>query len=454
MDAIAGWSIVLAWTPPGNNTGRAAVKIAYITAGAAGMYCGNCLRDHSLAVALRQLGEKVTLVPIYTPLLTDLESGAELKRGPVFFNGLRAYLEQHVPYLREPRPVIDRIIGSRPVDTILSRIAVSTEASRLGPMTHSMLLGEEGNQRKEIEELLSWLKNDLQPDIVHISNLLLIGMARRFKEVLKVPVVCSMQSEDHFIEALPEPHREGCVAEIRSRAREVDGLVAVSEAYRASITEKYDLDEGKVSVILPGIPLEGHGARARGKDDEGLRLGYFARICPEKGLDKLCQAFSSLALDGNDNLSLRVGGYLPRSSEEWLEGIASNLERAGLADRAELLPTLTRAEKLDFLSDVDIFSVPAQRPESKGLYALEAMASEVPVVLPDEGVFPELIEKGGGGFLYDPADRDALKEALGVLVSDPELRKRLGREGRESATQHFSAERMAKDTLGYYRELT
>ena len=429
------------------------MKIAYITAGAAGMYCGNCLRDHALARALHELGEEVTLVPIYTPLQTDLEPGPEVRRGPVFFNGIRAYLEQHVPYLRKPRPVMDRLLGSRPVDALLSRLPVGTNASKLGAMTHSMLLGEDGYQKKEIEQILGWLKKDLKPDIVHISNLLLVGMARRIKEELGIPIVCTLQSEDHFIDELPEPFRSKCIEEIKVRAEALDGLVAVSAAYRSAVCGKYGLDEGRVHVILPGIPLEGHRQKTKKDSSEPLQLGYFARISPEKGLDKLCEAFCALSRDGNDQLVLRAGGYLPRSSAEWLEGVSSALDRAGVSDRTELLGTLDRQEKLQFLSELDLFSVPAQRPESKGLYALEAMASGVPVVLPDEGVFPELISPGGGGFLYDPTDRDGLKSALGVLIADPGLRERLGREGMESARLHFSSERMAKDTIAYYSRL-
>lgn len=429
------------------------MRIAYITAGAAGMYCGNCLRDHALARALRGLGEEVTLVPIYTPLQTDLEPGQEVRRGPVFFNGIRAYLEQHVSYLRKPRPVIDRLLGSRPVDALLSRLPVGTNASKLGAMTHSMLLGETGYQKKEIEQLLDWLKKDLKPDIVHISNLLLVGMARRIKAELGIPIVCTLQSEDHFIGELPEPFRSKCIDEIRERAGELDGLVAVSAAYRSAVCGKYGLDEDRVHVILPGIPLEGHRQKTKKDSSEPLQLGYLARISPEKGLDKLCQAFCALSRDGNDQLVLRAGGYLPRSSAEWLEGVSSVLDQAGVSDRTELLGTLDRQEKLQFLSELDLFSVPAQRPESKGLYALEAMASGVPVVLPDEGVFPELIGKGGGGFLYDPTDRDGLKSALGVLLADPGFRERLGREGMESASLHFSSERMAKDTISYYNRL-
>ena len=429
------------------------MRIAYITAGAAGMYCGNCLRDHALARALRGLGEEVTLVPIYTPLQTDLEPGPEVRRGPVFFNGIRAYLEQHVSYLRKPRPVIDRLLGSRPVDALLSRLPVGTNASKLGAMTHSMLLGETGYQKKEIEQLLDWLKKDLKPDIVHISNLLLVGMARRIKAELGIPIVCTLQSEDHFIGELPEPFRSKCIEEIQERTGELDGLVAVSAAYRSAVCGKYGLDEDRVHVILPGIPLEGHRQKTKKDSSEPLQLGYLARISPEKGLDKLCQAFCALSRDGNDQLALRAGGYLPRSSAEWLEGGSSVLDQAGVSDRTELLGTLDRQEKLQFLSELDLFSVPAQRPESKGLYALEAMASGVPVVLPDEGVFPELIGKGGGGFLYDPTDRDGLKSALGVLLADPGFRERLGREGMESASLHFSSERMAKDTIAYYNRL-
>ena len=110
------------------------------------MYCGNCLRDHALALAMRDLGEDFTLVPAYTPLLTDLDQGEEVSRESVFFNGANAYLQQHVPYLREPRPLLDKLLNSRPVEGILSRLSPGTDASKLGPLTLSMLQGEEGNQ--------------------------------------------------------------------------------------------------------------------------------------------------------------------------------------------------------------------------------------------------------------------------------------------------------------------
>ncbi|MCB0293491.1 MAG: glycosyltransferase family 1 protein, partial [Calditrichaeota bacterium] len=65
------------------------LKIAYIAAGAAGMYCGSCARDNALATALIRKGHEVALIPTYTPLRTD-EPGASIDR--VFFNGINVYL--------------------------------------------------------------------------------------------------------------------------------------------------------------------------------------------------------------------------------------------------------------------------------------------------------------------------------------------------------------------------
>ena len=197
------------------------MKIAYIAAGAAGMYCGNCLHDHALALAMRGLGEDFTLVPTYTPLLTDFDQGDEVRKGGVFFNGASAFLQQHIPFLRKPRPVIDRVLNSRPVEGILSRLSPGTDAASLGPLTQSMLEGEDGNQAREIDGLVRWLKEEMKPDIVHLSNLLLVGMARRLREEVGVPVVCSMQSEAHFIDSLKEPYQSNCIQEIQVRANEL-----------------------------------------------------------------------------------------------------------------------------------------------------------------------------------------------------------------------------------------
>ena len=74
------------------------MRILSITAGAADMYCGSCLRDNALAAELLRRGHDVTLLPFYTPTLTDepnISAGQQ-----VFFGGISVYLEQHMPLFR------------------------------------------------------------------------------------------------------------------------------------------------------------------------------------------------------------------------------------------------------------------------------------------------------------------------------------------------------------------
>jgi hypothetical protein len=82
------------------------MRILSITAGAAGMYCGSCLRDNALAAELIAQGHDVTLLPLYTPTLTDEENVSYPK---VFFGGISVYLEQHLGLFRRTPELLDRV---------------------------------------------------------------------------------------------------------------------------------------------------------------------------------------------------------------------------------------------------------------------------------------------------------------------------------------------------------
>lgn len=428
------------------------MKIAYIAAGAAGMYCGNCLRDHALAVALREIGEEVTLYPTYTPLLTDLPQGAEVHRAGLFFNGVRAYLAQKWEFFRRPRPLLDRVVGARFLVLQLSRLRLSTDASRLGELTVSMLRGEEGNQRRELDELCEAIVRDGRPDLVHLSNALLLGMARRLRQATGAPVVCSLQSEDVFIEGLWEPFRSQALDLIRERGRDVDHFLSVSAYYADDAARRLGLDREKISVVLSGVPLAGHEPPPARPPAGGLTLGFLGRMAPEKGLGLLVEAFIRLARrPGCERLRLAVAGDLHGRNIRWVRQLSQRLTLARLRGRAVFLGTVERERKLRFLRDVDVLALPALRPEAKGLVALEAFASGVPVVAPRSGVFPEIVELSGGGLLFAPEDLDDLVESVARLLTDGELRRSLGARARASAVEYFNAERMARQTLDAYR---
>src|SRR5205823_11752546 len=100
--------------------GGHAVRIAFVTAGAGGMYCGSCLRDNTLVTALRARGHDALLVPTYTPLRTD-EPDVSQRR--IFFGGINVYLEQKFWLFRHTPRWLDRLLGFRWLLRWVSRFA-------------------------------------------------------------------------------------------------------------------------------------------------------------------------------------------------------------------------------------------------------------------------------------------------------------------------------------------
>src|SRR5437763_7308767 len=133
---------------------RIDMKIAYITAGAAGMYCGSCMHDNTLVAALCNLGHDALLVPTYTPIRTDEEDVSQKR---IFFGGINVYLEQKLALFRHTPWFIDRLFNFPALLRWVSRFAFGTRAEDLGELTVSMLQGEHGRQSKEVDKLVTWL---------------------------------------------------------------------------------------------------------------------------------------------------------------------------------------------------------------------------------------------------------------------------------------------------------
>jgi len=166
------------------------MKILSITAGAAGMYCGSCLRDNVLATELLRLGHDVLLVPIYTPTLTDEKNVSEHR---VFFGGISVYLEQHVPLFRHTPKLFDRIWDSEAALKLVAKRSIAVDPKSLAQLTLSMLRGEDGYQRKELDNLIGWLRTEARPDVVILPNALLIALAGPIKRELGLSVFCTLQ---------------------------------------------------------------------------------------------------------------------------------------------------------------------------------------------------------------------------------------------------------------------
>lgn len=421
------------------------MHIAYITAGAAGMYCGSCMRDNTLVAAMQAQGHEALLVPTYTPITTD-EPDVSQKR--VFFGGINVYLQQKISLFRHTPWLLDRLFDAPRLLRWVSRLAVKTRAEELGDLTISMLQGEHGRQRKEVAKLVRWLRDEIKPQVVCLTNALLSGMVHEIKQQLGVPVVCTLQGDDIFLEALPEPFRARAIALIRDHCAEIDGFIATSRYYADFMTGYLGIPRDRLHVIYPGINLAGHGGQPPERQKPPYIVGYFARICPEKGLHHLVDAFRILRkTPGTPSCRLHVSGWLGGNSKVYFDDLRSRLHSAGLGDDFFHVESPDHASKVRFLQGLDILSVPTVYREPKGLYVLEALANGVPVVQPRHGSFPELIEMTGGGDLVNSDDPEDLARGLRLLLENEDRRIELGRRGKEAVHERFTARRMAEETV-------
>ncbi|MBL9083850.1 MAG: glycosyltransferase family 4 protein [Planctomycetales bacterium] len=427
------------------------MKIIYIASGAAGMYCGMCLHDNTLAAAMIAAGEDVLLVPTYTPLRTDEANVSKVP--PMMYGGINVYLQQISPLFGKLPRFVKRMLDSERLLNLVSRFASSVQAEKLSPLTVSMIQGADGRQKVELDKLTAWLRTE-RPDVVHLSNAMLVGMAGPIAQATGAPVVCSLSGEDIFLEKLIPPYYEQARKLLREKAHDVAAYTALNRYYADFMIDYMQIDPERVHVIPHGLKLHGHVKRKHRMAGDPVTIGYFARICYEKGLHLLVEAFKKLhERPGLPPLKLVAAGYLGKADRPYLAKLEERLRDWKLHDKFEYRGEPDRDEKIRILQSFDVMSVPAVYRESKGLSILEALANGVPVVQPAHGSYPETIEDTGGGLLFEPENVDDLADKLERLIRDADHRRTLGERGHAAVHARYDDRRMAEQTIALYRRL-
>jgi len=417
------------------------MRILHLTPGTGNFHCGSCLRDHALIKALRVRGHDAVMAPLYLPLVTDREFGAQEQ--PVQIGGISLFLQQKFTWFHKLPRFFHRWLNSPEKLRLAAKGMGMTSAKSLGEMTLGALLGSEGRQWAEWKNLIKWIRSEKKFDAVSLSNSLLTGLAPTIAKELGIPVICSLQGEDSFLDTLPEPYREQCWAAMQRNARSIRRFIAPSQFYAAHMRQRLDTVADQIRVLPNGIDATAFTTSS--PDPNWPVIGYFARMIAGKGLTTLVDAFIHLAKRGSiPRVKLRIGGAKTPADEKYVAGLLQKIAEADLTNRVEWHPNVDFKDKVHFFHDLTVFSVPATYGEAFGLYVIEAAASGVPFVQPDHGAFPELVTATEGGVLCKPDDSAALADALESLLKDDVLREKMSKTAMAKVRQEFTSTRMAE----------
>lgn len=434
------------------------LKIAYLTSGAAGMFCGSCLNDNSLARAMIAQGADCVLVPLYTPIRTDSK---DVSTHQVFFGGINVYLQQRYSFFRYLPRWLDRWIDTPWIIRLATARQVKITARDLGAMAVSMLKGAAGFQRKEVLRLVDWLSGDLAPDLVVFSNILTAGCVPELKQKLPCKVLVTLQGDDIFLKGLQSPYQEQALQEIKRLAQHIDGFLVHSEFYADAMAKFLGIPREKCHHLPLGIDASDISTADSSKADSArpLTIGYLARLAPEKGLHVLVDAFiylrRQLAQDSPDlsRVRLEIGGWLGAENQGYAQECFAKLEAAGLEKDYCYRGELDREGKLNLLQSIDVLSVPTTYEEPKGLFILEGLAAGVPYVEPAHGSFPETHQQLGGGLLHAPGDAVDLAQKLAELLLEPERRQQLAQTGHANLLAHRTSTAIAQKALTIFEQV-
>ncbi len=426
------------------------MKVIYIIPGSGGtFYCQNCLRDFTVVKALRARGLDVVILPMYLPMF----AGDTQMRGdtPIFYGAINCYLEQKLSLFRNMPRWLDKLFDAKPVLDWAAKKSASTNASGLEAMTLSMLQGEDGRQAKELDRLIAWLRDEGKPDMVHLSNALLLGLARRIKDELDVPIYCALQDEDHWLDAMDGDKAQAIWDVMGDRAKSVDRFIAVSQYFADKMRTRIGIPNEKMSVVHIGVDPALYDPSPLSCDPPVL--GYLSRLSPVYGLDLLVKAFLLLKQEPRfKTLTLRATGGQLGADRAFVKALRRHIAKAGHAADVTFLDNYEVEQRPAFLKNLTLMSVPVPNGEAFGLFMVEAFAAGVPVVQPRTGAFAEIIERSGGGVVYDPNTPEALAKQLAILLDDPEQIRALAGKSRAAVVKHFSLDAMAQKTEAIYRD--
>jgi len=406
-------------------------------------YCGNCFRDNLYAQALRRAGQDVVIMPLYLPL-TDEAFRADT---PLFFPATSYYVAQKFFGKGKMPRIFEKILDFPSVLRLASSFSGATSAKGMEQMTLSMIKGDDQNFRKQTEKLIHWIVNHDRPDVIHLSSSMLIGIAKAIKNSINIPVVCSLQDEELWIDSLDNQYACEAWTSIRDGMGSIDRFVASSEFYRSAALNKIP-EIGEIDVVYPGVNVEKYATLHY---PTAPVIGFFYRMSHENGLDIVAQAFVQLKREqAIPNLKLKIGGGYTRENKRFVNRIRKILKPY----RNDVIwsDSYNLDEHAAFYRDISLICVPVRFNEAAGLYLCEAFAAGKPAVAPDTGSFGEIA--GDAGVLYAPNDSEHLAEALRKMLTNNDIYEKCKENALLLSRERYNGRITSESLLKIYEKYT
>lgn len=417
------------------------MKVLFIIPGSGdSFYCGNCFRDNLQASALRKAGHDVIIMPLYLPLKHQSFQADT----PLFFPATTYFVAQKFFGEKKMPGWLKRVTGSDSMLNMASSLSGTTSAEGMEEMTLSMITGDDPAFREQVQQLIDWVKNQEKPDIIHLSSTLLLGIAKEIKQQLDIPVVCSVQDEEVWIDSLNEKDSSLAWQGIRENIPYIDRFITTSEFYKKIISERIPQMKA-VDVVYPGINSEKYASDSYPEDPV---IGFFYRMNQKNGLDILAEAFVKLKKRGTvQRLKLKIGGGYTGEDKRFLKRIKSIL--SPYKEDVEISDSYSLDDHTGFYRTITVLSVPITFEESVGLYLCEAFAAGRPAVEPAIGSFSEIVE--GAGLIYSPNDSDSLADALEQILTDEALLAKCKEQALKLSKTRYSDFVLANNLINIYQ---
>lgn len=424
------------------------MKIVYVVPGFGNtFYCQNCMQNQSVFQAITAQGHTAVVAPMYIPVSWDLPMTID---NPVFYGAINVYLQEYAPISKHLPRWVQTLLNSKKLLQWIARKSGTTDPKGLEKMTISVMQGESGSQAEELNTLIQWLSNEVKPDVVHLSNALLIGLGAKIKKALGIPVFCTLQDEDHWLDKMEEPYATLGWQLIQSGAEWIDGFVSVSQYYAGYIQQRLSLPADKFSVIPSSVDI--HQYQARTPSLAPMTIGYLSRISDDLGIDTLFSAFQELKKNPEfKTLKLKISGGICSEDKRVYKRLKAKIARQAYARDVIWVPDLYKQDINAFFESLTVLTVPSHKPEASGLFILEAMAAGIPVVQPAIGGYVEIIQNTGGGIMYQPNSWQKLAETLAALLSNRDKLEALSQKARTAVGETYSPENMVTKLIQLYQ---